>query len=448
VAPYVNPAWSGDTSQNLLDPAGPSVVLQPNESFTLTFTVTIDPDADGASSPVHSQAVVTATDHSTPTPVITSDLSDAGGDPESTNPSVPGDTGSADDVTHVLIGDAGLASEVTDVERDGVDLILTIDFILENTGTADLSDLVLIDDLMTQLGDNFESIVGAPAIIGSDATSAPGLNPGWSVDTSQNMFDGVSGLLKPGESIHLQLRVKTQAGASGVVELIHQGQGGGQALSPNGTPLTNPDGSPTALVLDLSDSGSDPHGTNSGAPGDTGSTADATSTVVAFYTYDTFNDFSKGHGDAALVGPLPSVERQLLTKQINTLAPEPIFSGSARPGTQIIGRIYDSSGHVISEAMSFADTGGNWLVQFRDVRDFDFHRIEFVELVGQADAFGAYGDIYGYLGTDLHDNDYAAMEPVTGFAERYSLGSVYRGSTERLLQDAHRFNNKPLGFGV
>lgn len=450
VLPNVNPLWMHDTTQSLLDPSGPHAVLNPNESFTLTFTVTVNPDAGGTASSVTSQATVSAIDYSTATALPTSDLSDSGSNPAGTNAMAPGDTGSADDVTHVLIGDAGLVNEVTDIERDGIHLILTMDFVLENTGTADLGNLVLIDELRNQLGENFDRIVDEPRITDSNATSEPRLNPAWDAQASQNIFDGSSGRLKPGESVTVQIRVKTRPGSSGVTELIHQGLGGGNALRPDGGLLTNPDGSAIDVIIDLSDSGTDPNGSNPGAPGDTGGTDDSTSTDVRFYTFDRFNEFSRGHGDTSprIDGPVPMIEREILTKQINTLAPEPIFSGSARPGTRIVGRIFNSAGNLVGETMSFADTGGNWMMQFHDVNGLDFHRIEFVEVVGQSDPFGAHGDIYGYLGTDAHNNDYAAMEPITAFAERYSLGSVYRGSVAQSLQAAHRQNSNSLGFGV
>lgn len=453
VIPTLNSSWSTDTTQPMLDSSAPST-LDPGESFSLTFTVTSDPDAGGTSTPVSLQAAVSGVDRSTTVSVTASDLSDSGRSPTSINPTAPGDTGTRNDATPVLIADAGLTSEVVDIEREGVKLILTIDLNLENTGTADLTDLTILNDLRQQFGENFDAVLGDPVITSSSATTNPVVRSDWAGDVA-NIFDGSTGLLKPGESITMQIRVRTQPGSTTVNELKHQASGGGQGTNPDGSPMTDGSGNPIAQTLDQSDSGNDPNGSNPDAPGDTGGTDDATTTTVDYYVYDSFNEFSRGHGElgesqsATSVGRVvPMVERQILTKQINTLAPEPIFSGSARPGTRIVGRIYDSAGHVMGETMSFADTGGNWMMRFHGVDGLDFHRIEFVEVVGQGDPFGAYGDIYGYLGSDMHANDYAAMEPVTAFAERFTLGTVSRRSTQQSLKAAEQANTNPLGFGV
>lgn len=431
--PELNTSWNGDAT-NILDGTG---TLKSGDELIVTFNVVIDPDAGGTASELTNSAIITASDANNPGLVV-QDLSDSGASPSTSNPGAPGDNRTADDPTPILIADAGLAKQVTDISRNGNGFDLTLQFTLENTGTATLTDLQLHDDLMDQFGPHFGYVDEVPQIFASNATAIPSINANYVNDTSQNIFEG-TGELKPGESITVQLIVHVTPAATGTAELVNQAIGGGTPIAPDGTPIA---GGP---VIDRSDSGDDPNGTNPGAPGDTGGTADATSTSLQFYSYDSFNNFSAGFGQA---GSNAGTEHVILSRQISTLAPEPSFSGSARPGTRIIGRIYNSAGNLVAEEMSLADMGGNWMMVMHSASGTDHHRIEFVEVVGQGDTFGSYGDIYGYLGLDSHFNRYAALEPITAYGERYSLGSVYRNSPERSMEDAHRTNNDPLGFGV
>lgn len=432
-APGLNAGWNGNGA-NLLDGSG---TLQSGDIVVVTFNVVIDPDAGGTASALTNSASVTASDANNPG-LIVQDLSDSGISPNTTNPGQPGDHLTADDPTPILIGDAGLAKQVTDISRNGIGFDLTIEFTLENTGTAALTNLQLHDDLMAQFGSHFGYVDGDPTIVVSNATSTPTINGGYASDTAQNIL--VGGELQPGESITVQLVVHVTPAASGTAEIVNQATGGGTPVNPNGSPIS---GGP---VIDISDSGGDPNGTNPGAPGDTGGTSDVTSTSLQFYSYDSFNNFSQGFNDSGQNSW--GAEHQILSKQISSLAPEPAFSGSARPGTRIIGRIYNSAGHVIAEEMSLADMGGNWMMVMHNVASGDHHRVEFVELVGQGDAFGAFGDIYGYLGIDGHHNNYGAMEPITSFTEKFTVGSVYRKSPHQSVHDDHRMNHNPLGFGV
>ena len=101
----------------------------------------------------------------------------------------------------------------------------------------------------------------------------------------------------------------------------------------------------------------------------------------------------------------PTVEGSIpLARHCGKTAPEPVFSGSARPGTQIVGRVYDSTGILIGEEMAFADVGGNWMMQFHELTSQDHARVEFQEIAGIGNSFAPHGDIYGYLGADARDN--------------------------------------------
>ena len=223
---------------------------------------------------------------------------------------------------------------------------------------------------------------------------------------------------------------------------------------------TGPSGDPlTVILLGQPENGSatvNPDGTitfvpNPGFEGETtfeyliedgnggSSTATVTVLVELRYSFDSFNDPKEGfqHDTNGVQG----VDRPMLTKEIFTLAPEPIFSGHARPGSQIIGRIYDTAGRLIGESRAMTDPGGNWLVQFQGVEGFQFHRIEFEQTAGAAT------DMYGYLGLNPADNTYQAMQPLTEYEEPTSVEKVLRDSPENTLERLHGLNNRPVGFG-
>ena len=75
--PTINSNWRTNTTLDILDPATTSEVLMPGESFTITFTATLNPDASGTSSTLDNWAIAGGTDSTTspvtpPSPSATS----------------------------------------------------------------------------------------------------------------------------------------------------------------------------------------------------------------------------------------------------------------------------------------------------------------------------------------------------------------------------------------
>ena len=175
-----------------------------------------------------------------------------------------------------------------------------------------------------------------------------------------------------------------------------------------------------------------------------GSTSIATVTIVVQprFAFDSFTNFSQDD-ITRTVGGVDFASRMttpILSQKIFTLAPEPIFSGYARPGTQIIGRIYDQSGALVGEASSNTDPGGNWMMQFHDARGNDFYRIEFEQVATSG------LDVYGYFGMDPANNSYQSMEPLTAYDQPMSVEGAMETS-HQTLEQAHRVARDPLGFG-
>ena len=176
----------------------------------------------------------------------------------------------------------------------------------------------------------------------------------------------------------------------------------------------------------------------------TGQTTDATLTieVVPAFAFDSFTNLSNTHDGLFNVDVNEGTGRNVLSQKIMTLAPEPLFSGYARPGTIIIGRIYDESGALIGESNSMTDAGGNWMLQFQGVNANQTHRIEFEQ---QSSSAGL--DVYGYFGLESGDNSYQAMEPLTTYERPISVENAINSASGKQLDRAHQQNESPNGFG-
>jgi VCBS repeat-containing protein len=213
------------------------------------------------------------------------------------------------------------------------------------------------------------------------------------------------------------------------VVVLNVDQGGTTHVNPDGTVTFTPypgfTGTSTITYLV-----EDPHG----------GTDVATIEIEVFlpYSWDSFHDFSKDF--ASIDSDLAAMNNRILSQEIFSLAAEPIFSGYARPGTEVSGRIYDEAGRLIGEGRATSDPGGNWMMQFQGVAKFQHFRIEF-DYVRQST------DIYGYFGVNPSDNSYQAMQPLTGWDEALSANSAMRGGPHNSLMAMHQQHNNPIGFG-
>ncbi len=207
---------------------------------------------------------------------------------------------------------------------------------------------------------------------------------------------------------------------------------------PEGTTIVNPDGTITFTpeagfegTVTIHYLVEDPDGASSDAT--------VTIEIEPAFRFDSFTNFSQSNFAHGLMAP-NRYSDPVLSQQIFTLAPEPIFSGYARPGTQVIGRIYDSSGSLVGEASANTDPGGNWMMQFHNAKGHEFYRIEFEQI-----ASGSY-DVYGYMGLNASDNSYQSMEPLTAYDKPLSVEGAMETSG-MTLEEVHLHNNLPQGFG-
>ena len=282
--PALNAGWSINTSQNLLD----SVVLNPGEAFEVVFTVTVDPDADGAPGSLSNQATATGQglnpDGSTlldseDNPIVASDVSDNGTNPNGENESEDGDGLFGNDPTEILIADLGIAKAIVgepELLFSG-NYVVTYQVVVKNTGTVNLGNLSLLEDLSTQFGSSFVDAGNLTlAVEPEDPASDIAVDSAnFNGSTNIELMDSSSiNRLAVGDSFVLEFTVEVNPQTISA-PIGNQISGSGTAIDPSGTPLTDST-SKVIIGSDLSDSGTDPSSSNPEDPNDTGSTADST----------------------------------------------------------------------------------------------------------------------------------------------------------------------------
>ncbi|QDV81992.1 hypothetical protein TBK1r_09170 [Stieleria magnilauensis] len=460
--PKLNAEYSGQGTGTSLIDAAESGRLDSGQFLVIRLTIEVDPDGPGrrldsvrddANGDFETQALVAAKDPATGQMVW--DRSDDPTDPTNVdgNPANPDDhsddDNDPDDPVSLEFVEIGVAKRVTHVQRVGMSSLVTIQIMVENTGTVYLQNIELLDDVQSQFGDNFDSVVTEPTIIASSATVDPNLQPGYADAPSQNMFDGSSGRLAPGEQILVQLvvRVKPIPGQANV-DLVNQAMAAGMPVDAAGRPVLNQSNQTIRRVTDWSDSGSDPGSHNPNAPGDTGGFNDPTPTSLTYFTFDGFNNFSNPFDVARRYESESSVfTNRLLSQVVPDLATDPIFSGTARPGARIIATLYGSDGDRIDSASVTADMGGNWMIQFWGVHRGEEVRAEFEEIGCAVEMFSAAGDGISSRPMSPGETHYQSLHPWSAYDDRYEFNAVYRGSAQESLANEHRRANRPIGFG-
>jgi len=136
-------------------------------------------------------------------------------------------------------------------QADGT-FAITYEVVIENTGGIDLTNLSAVEDLATQYGAAFVSASNLTVTAGpTDPDSIVAIDSAWDGTATTEFIDPTTSALN------------NQVKASGI------------AVDHDGNPITDGSGAPI-MVMDLSDSGTDPDDPNAGANGDTGGSDDPT----------------------------------------------------------------------------------------------------------------------------------------------------------------------------
>lgn len=243
-APTANAGFDGSTpNSNLLNAAG--YVLPEGESFTLEFTVEVDPNAASIPSPLENTAQVAATGLDPMGGVIVDDNN------------MP-NSYAASSAILVEVPSINLAKSISSINTStsgtSGNFNVVFQMVVTNTGNTTLTDLILTDNLMTQLGGAFVNVIGSPIATTSASVT---VNPNFSGNGDNIFLPG--GQLLIGETVSIDLEVEINGGALTVSST------NSASISANGGEVT-----------DLSDSGTNPESTNPDAPGDSGGNNDPT----------------------------------------------------------------------------------------------------------------------------------------------------------------------------
>ena len=155
-----------------------STSLAVGDSFVVQFTVEVDPFAAGAPADLSNQVTVggTAIDPAG-NPVSVTDDSDSGADPNGDNPGAPGDMGTSDDPTPLLIPAADLVTVKTLASGDSTPAegdTVTFEIEVTNSGPDTATGIVLTDLLPAGL----TATAGNGAVTQGTYDAATGL---WSI---------------------------------------------------------------------------------------------------------------------------------------------------------------------------------------------------------------------------------------------------------------------------
>ncbi|MEZ4909843.1 MAG: HYR domain-containing protein [Saprospiraceae bacterium] len=85
---------------------------------------------------------------------------------------------------------------------------VTFSLTLQNTGNESLTMLTLSDNFIAQFGGSFIRIVNMPSIFSSTATTNPTLNASFNGGVNDQIFNGISGVLDPTQTIQVRLTLE------------------------------------------------------------------------------------------------------------------------------------------------------------------------------------------------------------------------------------------------
>ena len=320
IPPAINGSWSSNTALNIL--VGGQ--LDVGDSFEVVFTVTVDPDASGTATELENQAVAmgqginpdgTIMTDGNGDPIIAQDISDNGSDPAGENGEDNMDGVFGNDPTQILIADLGLAKSVvgTPALLSNGNYELTYQLVVENTGTVNVAGLSLIENLASQFGTGFVDASDPIFVVPpTGSLSSITLNSSFNGAGATDLVVGSASLLEVGDSFTVVFTVEIDLAGIASPNVSNSVVGSGTAADENGNPINGPDGNPIT-ANDLSDSGTDPSSSNSGEPGDTFGSDDATPLVIPSI------GLAKQAGDPVANGPNWDVTFTLLFENNGTV---------------------------------------------------------------------------------------------------------------------------------
>ena len=202
--------FNGGSATEIVNTTVPSL-LPIGESFIFEFSVEID--AAAATGVLDNQVTVTgdAVDEngdpildSTGAPIGAMDDSDSGADPSDPNSGAPGDMGTSDDPTPLLIPALNLAKEAGDAVPNGDNFDVEFTLNWENTGTVALNGVEILDDIAAQFGAQF---ISATIDSVTSSNAAAGVVAGAWTGAGGSLIDHTGADLAVGDTIQVVFTV-------------------------------------------------------------------------------------------------------------------------------------------------------------------------------------------------------------------------------------------------
>lgn len=290
ITPIINTTFNGLNQPNMF--LGAVGLMAPGQIIEVHLTVEVDPNKDSTYPALTNQATATGVARLPKGGLQdVSDRSDDGYKPQGPNPEYPGDKGTPDDPTPIIVPEIS-AVKTVDSYADPLSGIqghadVLMDISIKNVGNVPLSRLSLRDtiELSKYFGNYFVGMAPGtqPVIVSSNATQNPVINTGFNGRISQpNIFNGTSGLLLPGQIITVRIRAEINGNLTPAADrLWNRASGSGIASRSNGTPYLDTVGQ-VYYVEDETDAGTKFEDINIDQPEDEGTEDDRT--VIALFS--------------------------------------------------------------------------------------------------------------------------------------------------------------------
>ncbi len=163
----------------------------------------------------------------------------------------------------------------------------------------------------------------------------------------------------------------------------------------------------------------------------------STSVKIAFFGFDSFNNLSQT--PSRFMSEAWSDSEILLSRLLLDLGSSPILSGSARPGTQLIARLYSVDGSILAEQSVIADAAGNWMLQLPGMLPSDAPRIVIEHISTSQVPLGS-------SGFRLSDQTYTQLQFGTTYGYQSTADGVLGATAGEALRVDHAENLNPLNW--
>ena len=124
--------------------------------------------------------------------------------------------------------------------------------------------------------------------------------------------------------------------------------------------------------------------------------------------------------------------------RIASLAPEPIISGYAAPGSILVGRLYDSHGAIIGETSTKVDHAGNFVLQFFGTEAHNQTTRVIIEHVATEDVS------LGHSNFRLTPDTYRSMQFQANHNKKATPDTILSDAPYQSLVGQHDENTNPL----